>query len=268
MAAEKKARRSMADVLAEQRALIGTDATPPRVEQAIVFQPPDAPPAARRPMLSEVDHDTPQLHDVEREELANCEAAIDTLRTAFWVAGQALRTVRAAKLYRETHATFEEYVADRWDMSRAQAYRLMEAAPLAERLSPIGDTRLNEAQVRELMPVADAHGKDAAVTVYRTVAEADGVKVTAAVIKGAVAVLPEDREFDADQAVAQIRAYLAGKVQPPAVAQPDPGEQVERVRATIRRIRVDRLLAVGVEARRELAGELRALADEMEHAGE
>jgi hypothetical protein len=81
---------------------------------------------------------------VEREELANCEAAIDTLRTAFWVAGQALRTVRAAKLYRETHATLEEYVADRWDMSRAQAYRLMEAAPFAERLSPIEDTRLNE----------------------------------------------------------------------------------------------------------------------------
>jgi hypothetical protein len=113
------------------------------------------------------------------------------------------------------------------------------------------------------MPVADAHGKDAAVTVYRTVAEADGVKVTAAVIKGAVAVLPEDGEFDADRAVAQIRAYLAGKVQPPAAAPADPGEQVERVRATIRRIKVDRLRAVGVEARRELAGEPRALADEL-----
>ena len=263
MAAEK--RRSMADILAEQRAKLGEPLT---VAPEATFQPPAAPPAVRRPMLSEVDHDTPQLHEVEREELANCEKAIDTLRTAFWVAGQALRTVRAARLYRETHSTFEEYVADRWEMSRPQAYRLMDAAPLAERLSPIGDTRLNEAQVRELMPVAAARGNDAAEVVYRTIVEADGVKVTAGVIRGAVRVLPEDGAFDQDEAVARIRAYLAGEVQPPAAEPLDPGERVERFRAGLRRIKVDEVRAAGPEAVRELAGELRALADAMEKVGE
>ena len=116
--------------------------------------------------------------------------------------------IRDARLYRGTHATFEDYAEQRWDVSRSQAYRLIDAWPLAERLSPMGDT-LNERQIRELLPLAGRHGQDAAVTVYRAVAETDGVQVTAAVLHDAVSILPAGR-FDADEAAAQIRAYLAG----------------------------------------------------------
>lgn len=80
--------------------------------------------------------------------------------------------IRDARLYRDTHATFEDYVEQRWDISRSPAYRLIDAWPLAERLSPIGD-KLNERQVRELLPLASRPGHDAAVTVYRTVAETE-----------------------------------------------------------------------------------------------
>jgi hypothetical protein len=202
------------------------------------------------------------LAEAERADLAACEAALDRLRLAFAAAGKALQAIRDARLYRETHDTFEEYVAERWDMSRASAYRLIDAWPLAEALSPIGDTKLNEGQIRELLPVADRHGQDAAVTVYRAIAETDGVRVTAAVIKGAVRALPPDR-FDPARAAEQIRAYLAGEV---TLALPamSTGEQVERVRAQIRRIKVDVVRAAGHEAATELAAELRRLADAME----
>lgn len=149
-----------------------------------------------------------QLSDREEADLATCEAALDNLRMAFWAAGKALQVIRDARLYRDTHATFENYVEQRWDMSRPQAYRLIDAWPLAERLSPMGDT-LNERQVRELLPLASRHGHDAAVTVYRTVAETDGIQVTAALLHGAVSILPPGR-FDHAEATEQIRAYLTG----------------------------------------------------------
>jgi hypothetical protein len=72
-------------------------------------------------------------------------------------AGKALQVIRdAPRLCRGTHATFEDYIEQRWDMSRSPAYRLIDAWPLAERLSPMGD-KLNERQVRELLPLASRH---------------------------------------------------------------------------------------------------------------
>jgi hypothetical protein len=243
----------------ERGVVPGTVKTVPSAE----FRPPagDSIPASRLPEPHEPASDSPTLSGRERSDLAACEAALDRLRVAFWAAGKALQTIRDARLYREAYGTFEEYVAERWEMSRPQAYRLIDAWPLAAALSPMGDT-LNERQVRELLPVADQHGQDAAVTVYRTIAETDGVRVTAAVLKGAVGVLPADR-FDPEKAVEQIRAYLAGEVTP---SQPvsSPGEQLERFRGSLRRIKVEAIRAAGPEAVRELAGELRALADEME----
>jgi len=198
-------RRSMEEFLQQQRAMEADDdagAGPPALPARPVVISPGSLPG---PYTGAADG---QLSDREHADLAACEAALDNLRVAFWAAGKALQVIRDACLYRDTYATFEDYLAERWDMSRAQAYRLIGAWPLAERLSPIGDT-LNESQVRELLPLAGRHGQDAAVTVYRAVAETGGVQVTAAVLHGAVSILPAGR-FDPDEAVAQIRAYLAG----------------------------------------------------------
>ena len=192
-------RRSMEEFLQQQRAMEADDdagAGPPALPARPVVISPGSLPG---PYTGAADG---QLSDREHADLAACEAALDNLRVAFWAAGKALQVIRDACLYRDTYATFEDYLAERWDMSRAQAYRLIGAWPLAERLSPIGDT-LNESQVRELLPLAGRHGQDAAVTVYRAVAETDGVQVTAAVLHGAVSILPAGR-FDADEAVAQI----------------------------------------------------------------
>ncbi len=196
-------RRSMEEFLQQQRAMEADDddARPPAAAaRPVVISPGSLP----DPYTAAADG---RLSDREQADLATCEAALDNLRVAFWAAGKALQVIRDARLYRDTHATFEDYVEQRWDMSRPQAYRLIDAWPLAERLSPMGD--INERQVRELLPLAGHHGQDAAVTVYRTVAEADGIQVTAAVLHGAVSILPADR-FDPAEAAAQIRAYLTG----------------------------------------------------------
>ena len=50
-----------------------------------------------------------QLSNREQADLATCEAALDSLRVAFWAAGKALQVIRDARLYRDTHATFEDY---------------------------------------------------------------------------------------------------------------------------------------------------------------
>jgi hypothetical protein len=218
--------------------------------------------------------DSPNLVDVERDDLAACEAAIDNLRIAYWAAGKALQVIRDARLYRADYPTFEEYCEQRWDMSRSYANRLIRAWPLAERLVPIGTKEPSEGQVRELLPLAAHHGDDAAVTVYQTVVDADGVLVTAAVLKGAVEALPVG-EFDTTEAVKHVRAYLAqlGTSQNTTAeiaAVESFAAETGRLRTILQRVVKRDILRSAAkdhpeEVRRTLT-ELRALLDEIEHS--
>ncbi|MGI5488869.1 hypothetical protein [Microtetraspora malaysiensis] len=207
----------------------------------------------------------------ERRDLETCEAALDHLRLAFWIAGHALQVIRDARLYRATHATFEDYCEDRWEISRPHAYRLIAEWSLAERLhrvSPMGD-KISERQVRELLPIKAQHGEDAAETVYLTVAEADGVRLTAELLRGAVSVVPEG-PFDRAAAVAQIRAFLAsaGEVAPSAGGAPVRGfeRQATQARNTLEKL-AKRVARSGPADRgdvRKFVDEMRALLDEIE----
>lgn len=223
----KRQRRSMADFLREQQAIEDPLAGDPRPGLAAVpapAEPAQAPaaaiPAAAIPEPQHLPEGQGLLSAVERDHLAVCEAALDNLRRAFIAAGKALQVIRDSRLYRAGYATFEDYVEERWDIGRQYAYRLIAAWPLAERLSPIGDT-LTESQVRELLPLAGRHGQDAAATVYQAVAGTGGVRITAAVLRDVVGILPSDH-FDADEAVRQIRAYLGGERISPALPPADP----------------------------------------------
>ncbi|MEN9568371.1 MAG: hypothetical protein RLZZ69_3567, partial [Cyanobacteriota bacterium] len=53
---------------------------------------------------------------------------------AFYEAGMALMQLRDRRLYRTTHATFEEYCRDRFDYTRRRPYQLIEAALIYENL--------------------------------------------------------------------------------------------------------------------------------------
>ncbi|MEU6721592.1 hypothetical protein ABZ897_60000 [Nonomuraea sp. NPDC046802] len=218
--------------------------------------------------------DSPNLIDVERDDLAACEAAIHNLRIAYWAAGKALQVIRDARLYRADYPTFEEYCEQRWDMSRSYANRLIRAWPLTERLVPIGTKDPSEGQVRELLPLAAHHGEDAAVTVYQTVIETDGVQVTAAVLKGAVDALPEG-DFDATEAVKHIRAYLAQlgtseNTAPETDAVESFTAETGRLRTILQRV-VKRDILRGAardhpEEVRQTLTELRTLLDEIERS--
>jgi hypothetical protein len=220
-------RRSMADFLREQQAIedpLAGDLRPGLATVPAPAQPAPALPAVVSAMAIPEPQQSTDGHSPlsagELEHLAVCEAALDNLRLAFAAAGKALQVIRDARLYRDSHGTFEDYVEQRWDMSRAQAYRLIEAWPLAERLSPIGD-RITESQIRELLPVAGRHGQEAAATVYQAVAGADGVRVTAAVLRDVVGILPAGH-FAPAEAVSQIHAYLAGEHTPRIPPSADP----------------------------------------------
>jgi hypothetical protein len=155
------------------------------------------------------------LTEDEAAELRLCEEAIRSQQLAFaWGVGQALSVISEGRLYRASHARFESYVADQWDLSPARAYQLIATWPIARKLavSAIVDTRrVNEGQLRALTPVVRAHGLDAAVMVYETVtetaAEVDGAKVTARILKDVTERLPADH-LDRSLVAERTRAYL------------------------------------------------------------
>ena len=55
----------------------------------------------------------------EREYLAKLVAVVSAGIKSFCQAGRALTLIRDRQLYRETHATFEEFVSAQWQMSRS-----------------------------------------------------------------------------------------------------------------------------------------------------
>ncbi|MFR9753346.1 hypothetical protein ACL02S_20255 [Nocardia sp. 004] len=201
------------------------------------------------------------LSDRERAQLTVCETSIDTLRIAFWAAGRALQIVRDGRLYRDTYETFDEYVEQRWDMQRSYAHKLIRAWPLAARLHPVAPT-VNEGQVRELLPVAAEYGEEAAITVYTTVAGCAGVKVTAARLRQAVALLPD--HFDEAVVVERLQAWLRGELPDTSDGQASNmfTAMESRLAALTRRV-VKRSNDDPVAAR-EFAAKLRTIAEQIE----
>lgn len=93
-----------------------------------------------------------RLTALERDRLGDLERVVDAGLQTFVDVGLALQEIRDGRLYRETAGTFEAYLADRWSIKRAHGYRLIDAARVAEVVSPVGDIP-NERQARELAPL-------------------------------------------------------------------------------------------------------------------
>lgn len=166
------------------------------------------------------------LSTKERVDLDLCEQALHGFRKALIVAGKALEVINRGRLYRETHATFEDYVMEMWGFKRAHAYRLIEEWPVAAACLRIGD--INELQARELLPVWKTHGPEATVTLYREVRELAGEngkrRVSAADLAEARDVLPS--RLAAPNQVADVLRVAAAegrvpRIVPPRVAIPE-----------------------------------------------
>lgn len=108
----------------------------------------------------------------EMDELARCESVIEAGLKTFVEVGLALLAIRDQRLYREWYGTFEDYCRERWDMGRAHAYRLMDAADVVQNLSPIGDMLpATESQARPLAALAPDEQREVWREVVQTAPE-------------------------------------------------------------------------------------------------
>lgn len=93
------------------------------------------------------------LSPAERRRLQVCEKTIREGLGTFVAVGNALMEIRNARLYRQTHPSFEAYVESMLALTRPRAYQLMDSAQVMRDLSTIVDISelpQNEAQTREL----------------------------------------------------------------------------------------------------------------------
>jgi protein gp37 len=121
----------------------------------------------------------------EKEELESLEVIVSSGLKSFWEAGKALRKIRDRGLYRDTHKTFEDYCHDKWEMSRAEAYRQIGAASVIEDISTSSPTILPTtiSQTRPLLKLKTAEERRSA---WGEVTKTPGRAITAEVVKDAV----------------------------------------------------------------------------------
>lgn len=124
--------------------------------------------------------DIATLTRVEQTTLDDCEQRIERGLKTFVEVGTALAAIRDSKLYRGTHATFEDYCQERWSFSRVRAHQLASAADLALTMVNAGLPEPgNERQARELAAVPEEDRAD----VWRDTVERTNGQPTAAAVR-------------------------------------------------------------------------------------
>jgi hypothetical protein len=128
--------------------------------------------------MTTIEPTTTALSNTEQDELEKHESVIERGLQTFYEVGYALSEIREQKLYRAAYATFEDYCRERWNMSRANANRLVQAAAIADNLAPMGAKPTSERQVRPLSKLPPDEQQEA----WREAAERSGGKPTARVV--------------------------------------------------------------------------------------
>jgi hypothetical protein len=83
-------------------------------------------------MLSQVE--TAPLNSEQRSRLKELEGTIERTLSSFIECGMALREVRDQRLFRESYSSFDDYLAQRWSITRHHALRMIRAVTIAENL--------------------------------------------------------------------------------------------------------------------------------------
>ncbi len=121
---------------------------------------------------------------MRQDRLTHLETIITRKHGHFCDMGKALKEIRDNRLYKiALFETFEAYTKARWDIGRAQAYRLIKSYEVIRNLSPIGDILPgNEFQVRPLVKLDPSEQRNAWKTFLKT-----GMEITAPNIKKFIA---------------------------------------------------------------------------------
>lgn len=120
-----------------------------------VTSPPPEDPEMTQTTLPEMPKPSPPAHPLqpaEREKLELLEGVIERGRKTFLEVGGALLEINEERLYRETHASFEAYLDERWDgMGRGRAYEFMRASRTAAAIAESSEVQpRSEGQLRPL----------------------------------------------------------------------------------------------------------------------
>ena len=105
----------------------------------------------------------------EREELASCEREVQESISEFLRCGRALSRIRAQRLYRETHATFHQYITERWALRIGAADTLITSYHIAEQLESDGievPPAVTQSAMRSLQKLPPIEGLRAAAWRY------------------------------------------------------------------------------------------------------
>ena len=135
----------------------------------------------------------PPMSVREKKRLAELEDVVTRNFKAFYEVGSALREIQESMLYRESHTTFADYAKDLWDMQRAHAYRMIDAANIVDRLIPIADQLKNVSHGRQIdnpIPQNERQARalakypeDKQIQIWREAVETANGRITAAHIK-------------------------------------------------------------------------------------
>lgn len=173
--------------------------------------------------------------------LDELEAVIARGLGAFFEVGDALRQISGARLYKDTHDTFESYCIERWQLSRPRAYELMAAADVVASLSAIADTPMprNEAQARQLAPMRDKPEQMAEAMQRASVDAPATAKKIAAVVEEML-----DEAAEKAETVREDKAAIADLNATAEAAGIDGDEKRQTARTTLGRVAKD-LTALG-----------------------
>lgn len=127
----------------------------------------------------------------ERLEFERLEGIVDEGLKSFWKAGDALREIRDGGFYRSTHPTFEEYCRDKWEISRAEAYRQIGAADVMRDIAEAEPEVIpaNLSQTRPLLSLRSPSERRNVWNLALKNTQAKGVPITAEVVKAEVSKL-------------------------------------------------------------------------------
>jgi len=125
----------------------------------------------------------------ERVKFKALEGVIKQEMESFVAVGNALLTIRDAKLYREKYRNFPEYCVAKWGFGRAYANRLITGSQVATNLAPRGadfDTLVKPINEKQVRPLAILEPDQQCEVWEEAVRSADGKIVTFKQVKALV----------------------------------------------------------------------------------
>lgn len=126
------------------------------------------------------------LAPAEVQRLEVLESVIDAGMQTFVHVGNALLEIRDARLYRATHATFEDYCQARWRFNSSRARQLIAAAEVAGNLQSVTTVTLLPATESQARPLTTLPPEAQREVWQQAVATAPAGRVTAAHVQQVV----------------------------------------------------------------------------------